>query len=296
MENNSVTKSNALIEASYRLSLTEMQLILYGISLINPLAKNFPLKYSIDISQFAKLFDRDHKDIYGEIKKAVLSKFWERDFSYEDEKGNIITNRWLTQVTHHDKNGFIQIKFSEEVQPYLHQLSKNFTKYYIENIVNFKSIYSIRFYELSIMELKNKDKCKFYLEIKSIREKLELKDRYKRFFDFKKRVLETAKKEINKHSDINFNYKIIKVGRVSNEIEFTISKKQKNKIVYQNRSKKINTSTFEEAKKIVLKAGTGWDLYVIEQQFYEYTTKKGLPENLEKAFLGFVKNKVANPP
>jgi plasmid replication initiation protein len=146
------------------------------------------------------------------------------------------------------------------------------------------------------MELKNKDKCSFSLKIKSIREKLELEDRYTRFFDFKKRVLESAKKEINKHSDINFNYKIIKLGRFPNEIEFTISKKQKNLISYQNNHKKLTPLILEEAKKIVLKSGTGWDLYAIEQQFYDYTNKKGLPDNLEAAFLGFVRKKVATPP
>ena len=49
MNKHSVTKHNGLIQAGYRLSLNEARIVLYGISLINPLAEDFPLEYQIDI-------------------------------------------------------------------------------------------------------------------------------------------------------------------------------------------------------------------------------------------------------
>jgi len=295
----SVTKSNTLIEAGYRLSLTEMQIILYGISLVNPLAENFPLEYKIDVKSFAELFGRNHGDIYGEVKKAVLSKFWERDFSYLDEKGNTVTSRWLTQIKHQDRLGFIQLKFSEEIQPYLHQLSGNFTKYYLGHIANFKSIYSVRLYELAIMELKKskQDKYDFTLTIQQIRERLDLTEKYKRFFNFKTRVLDTAKKEINKYSDIKFNYAVIKKNRSDHEVVFSVLKKQNTSAnSSKDKSCKLTPVILEKAKLITQSSGTGWDFYVIEQQFYEYIKKKGPPDNLDGAFLGFVKRKVAAVP
>lgn len=302
MDTNSITKSNALIEAGYRLSLTEIQIILYGISLINPVDKNFPLNYRIDIKRFAELFDRDHGDVYGAVKKAILSKFWERDFSYKDEKGKIVTNRWLTQVKHQDKTGYLEIKFSEEVQPYLHQLKKHFTTYYINKISEFKSIYAVRFYEMAIMNLKKskQEKCKFTLKIQEIRDRLELNEKYTRFFNFKMRILDTAKKEINKYSDIKFSYTVIKLGRSANEIEFTVSEKLKDKQkkypLLEYKHHKLSPAIFEKAQQIVHKAGNKWDIYAIEQQFYEFIKKKGIPESLEGAFIGFVKKKVAKQP
>ena len=152
-----VSKDNALICASYRLSLTEMQIILYGIGLINPMQMEFPLSYRIDIDRFAKMFSREHGQIYQEVKDAVVKRFWARDFSYIDEKGKTVTLRWLTKMVHEDKTGYIEIKFSEEIRPYLHELRGNFTAYYIEQIAKFKSIYSVRLYENSIMVL-NKSK------------------------------------------------------------------------------------------------------------------------------------------
>lgn len=297
MDDKSITKSNALIEAGYRLSLTEIQIILYGISLINPLKKDFPLVYKIDILRFAEMFGRDHGQIYEEVKEAIQKRFWERDFSYKDKDGKTVTNRWLTRIKHEDRSGFIEIKFSEEVQPYLHQLQNNFTTYYIEKIAKMKSIYSVRFYELGIMHLKKfkRNKCCFDLTIDEVKKRLELTDKYSRFSNFKSFVLEPAKKEINKLSDIKFNYEIIKIGRKPYKINFIFSKNSnanKTKSVHN----KLSTIILEEAKMIVLEAGTGWDIYAIEQQFYEFARIKGQPKNIEKAFLGFVRKKVEKKP
>lgn len=299
----SVTKSNALIESGYRLSLTEMQIVLYGISLINPLQKDFPRLYKIDMARFAQQFDRKHCQIYTEIKEAVVKRFWERDFSYVDEKGKIVTVRWLSQITHEDKTGYLEIKFSEEIQPYLQNLQGNFTSFYIEQIAKFKSIYSIRFYEYAIMTL-NKDKSigakekgKFSLLISEIKAWLGLEDKYNRFTNFKTRVLEVSKKEINEFSDLNFNYKVLKLGRYPHQIEFSVSKKNQDVHLDSEKVKpKISTSVFEKANEIALTAKTGWDIYAIEQQFYEYIKKVGEPKNIDAAFIGFVKKKVAKKP
>lgn len=291
----SVTKSNALIDAGYRLSLTEIQIILYGIGLINPLQKDFPLSYRIDIDRFAEMFNREHGQIYKEVKEAVLKRFWERDFSYTDEKGKIVTLRWLTKIVHEDKTGYLEIKFSSEIQPYLHQLQQNFTTYYIDQISKFKSIYSIRFYEYAIMFLNKQkiDQGKFCLLLSEIKQRFDIGDKYDRFSNFKSRVLEPPKKEINKFSDINFDFKVIKLGRTPHQIEFNVSrKKQKEAPDIKYLTTKVSTNLLEKAKEIAIAAGTGWDIYVIEEQFYAYIKKAGLPKNLEGAFIGFVKKKV----
>ena len=300
MNNNSVTKFNGLIEASYRLSLNEARIVFYGISLINPLSKEFPLEFKIDIKHFSDMFNIASNNAYTIIKQTAMDRFWEREFTFKTEKNKQMRVRWLTGIEYGNSQGYLKIFINPQLKPFLHQLvGGNFTRYYLENIANFKSVYSVRFYEIAIMELKRSKqlKWKFRLEIEDIKEKLDIKEKYKRFSNFKAIVLEPAKKEINKHSDINFNYNVIKLGRSPNEIEFTVSKKTKTPIIpYQNKPSKLTTVILEKAKEIVLKAGTGWDLYVIEQQFYEYTRKKGPPEKMEGAFLGFVKKKVANPP
>ena len=112
--NNTVTKHNALIEASYRLSLNEIRLILYGISLINPLKSEFPTEIIVDISKFSSLFNTDKNGLYNDLKKSIIRKFWNREFSYKLYNEEIRLSRWLDQVDYCDKRGYIKIYFSEK--------------------------------------------------------------------------------------------------------------------------------------------------------------------------------------
>jgi len=302
MDTKSVTKYNGLIEASYRLSLNEARIVFYGISLINPLAKEFPLEFKVDIKRFAEMFDIDSRNAYSMVKQAAMDKFWEREFTFPVDKDKKLRVRWLTGIEYGDGLGYIKIFINPQLKPFLHQLSGNFTKYYLENITSFKSIYSVRFYEIAIMELKRSEQKKytFTLNIEEIKNRLELTEKYNRFCDFRKYVLEPAKKEINKHSDLKFTYKVKKQGRSPHEIEFTVSKKPKDQPVLTTLSEykptQLSPVIFEKAKQIVLEAGNRWDIYAIKEQFYEYIEKKGQPESLQAAFLGFVKKKVAKPP
>ena len=56
----------------------------------------------------------------------------------------------------------------------------------------------------------------------------------------------------------------------------------------------VSASALEKARELVATSKTGWDIYVIEQQFYEHAAKKGKPENPDGAFIGFVKKKVSS--
>jgi plasmid replication initiation protein len=227
--NNTVTKHNALIEASYRLSLNEIRLILYGISLINPLKSEFPTEIIVDISKFSSLFNTDKNGLYNDLKKSIIRKFWNREFSYKLYNEEIRLSRWLDQVDYCDKRGYIKIYFSERIKPLLCSLSKNFTTFYMNRVVNFKSIHSIRIYEIIIMHLNRAaqdGKCIFSISIYDLKKNLSLEKEYPRFSNFKLKVLEKAKNEINKHSDIRVTYKVEKLGRTPINISFLIARKK----------------------------------------------------------------------
>lgn len=303
----SITKHNDLITAGYRLTLTEMQIVLYGASLINPIKNEFPRVYEIDVKQFAKLFNRDHGDVYNQVKDAIMSNFWEREFTFQDQyetdrDGNTVRTRmrWITTVKYSDKTGFLKVFFNPEIQKYLHSLKHNFTSYYIKQVSQFKRFYSIRFYEIAIMYLNKSQvgKAVFNLDIADLKDILEVKEKYKRFCDLKSKVLESSRKEINKHSDIRLSYEVIKQGRSPKKIKFTVTRKaninnhfdSSRGLLEQNIQ--INPATIEKANQLLSKSGLRWDIYDLEQQFYEFAQKKGKPQNIDKAFLGFVQHKI----
>lgn len=223
------TRANALIEASYRFELLEMQILLYGVSLINPVSKEFPTEYTIEIKRFAEIFNKDLKFVYRELKKAITGSFWERDVKYSIDNGKEVKHRWLTSVEYGDKQGYLKVFFNPKLQPYLHLLSKNFTVYYIDQIAKFKSIFSVRFYEFSIMHI-NKHKlnnCVFVYNVQEIKKKLDISDKYiGRYDNFKRQVLNKAKQEINQHSDLTLDFEEIKQGRTVKSIKFIIQRKE----------------------------------------------------------------------
>jgi hypothetical protein len=60
----------------------------------------------------------------------------------------------------------------------------------------------------------------------------------------------------------------------------------------QSVADKVSAKALETAKELVLVSGTGWDIYTLEQEFYDYAAKKGAPKYLDKAFVGFVRRKI----
>ncbi|MCR2042680.1 replication initiation protein [Anaerosalibacter massiliensis] len=107
----------------------------------------------------------------------------------------------------------------KDLIPYILDLKKNFTRYQIENILQLRSSYSVRIYEL-LKQYESIEERK--INIKDLREYLGIEEEYERFYDFERSVLKVSKKEINKFTDIKINYEKIKKGRKIIAIKFTI--------------------------------------------------------------------------
>jgi len=309
----SVTKHNDLITSAYRLTLTEMQVILYGISLINPLDGKFPRSYEINIKNFSDMFHRNKKNTYRDVKDAIMRRFWDREFTFHDKyetnrQGELVRARvkWVTTVKYSDKAGFLKIYFNPEIEEYLHNLKGNFTTYYIKQVSKFKRFYSVRFYEIAVMHL-NKSKsndARFILSLDELRIILEIEEKYSMFSNLKMYVLDPAIKEVNTCSDLKMSYQPIKKGRKYYEIILSVSRPKPNdeesKLNAADEAtkyhKRVAPRTIETAKNIVALAHTGWDIYSIEAQYYDFIKSKGQPDNIDSAFIGFVKRKVIQPP
>lgn len=227
-----VTKSNAIINSSYRLSLNELRIVLFGLSKINPTSDDFPLFHRIDVKELGDFFDIGDKErgsFYDNIKDALLKKFWEREFAYYDEDlDEVVRRRWLIEVRYGRKDGTLAYEYNPKIKTQLQQLSKNFTSYFLTNVANMKSAYAIRLYEICIMNLNasKKHKVLFIKSLKDLKILFGIENKYKQFGDFKKRVLDKAKRDINKHSDLIFNYEVIKLGRSVEKIKFKITRKK----------------------------------------------------------------------
>ena len=235
-----VVKDNALIDASFNLSLVEQRLMLLAIveaREIQDLTPDTPIE--IKASSYREQYNSDSSEAYKQLAEATKQLF-NRQFSYVDKyKGEdaITVSRWLNEATYINNKGTVVIYLNRNVISMISRLEANFTKYLLDQVSDFKSQYSIRLYEL-LIKYKDIGNSKKYT-IEEIRSLLGIGvNEYKVLADFKKRVLDLAVKEINDKTDTTIKYEQFKEGRNISHILFKIGKKLAKK---KKDSKDLNT-------------------------------------------------------
>lgn len=212
-----IVKSNDLIQKSrFSLSMTEQKIVLYLISKIKP--NDLELKEQVfEIAEFCRIcgIDWNNGNNYARIKK-ILKDLRDKSFWIKLDNGMETTMAWIDHVTIGEKSGKVILKIDDRLKPYLLQLKKQFTQYEVLYILAMKSRYSIRLYELlrSYEYQRN-----VIFEIEELKRLLDA-EKYTRFPDFKRYVLDIAMREINDVSDMNIDYICIKEGRKYAKIEF----------------------------------------------------------------------------
>lgn len=213
-----VVLSNNLVEAKYKLSALEQKVIHLLLAQIN--FEDDDLKYyDLNITDFLKLFSERNNDYVREIKKT-LNELLTTKIEIKLENTDLITT-WFASAQYF-KGGKIEIEFSRKLKPYLIGLKKSFTKYNLNYVIEFKSGYSIRIYQL----LKQYQKIGVReIELLVLKEYLQIEKHYAKYSHFKEKVINVAYDEINKNSDISFTFEEIKKGRKVDRIRFYVTSK-----------------------------------------------------------------------
>lgn len=218
-ENYLVTKSNKLISANYDLSLQEQKIILTLASMVQPKDEEFR-EYEFKIKDFINLLGIKDQSKYQEvpqITKELIKKV------FEIREGNkIIQLSWLCSAIYEIGKGTVTLKFAPELKPYMLQLKEFYTSYKLNNVLELKSKYSIRIYEI----LKSHEyKKQGYIEIdlEELRKMVGANEKaYKTYANFKNKVILKAQEELQDKTDISFDFEEIKTGRKVTSIKFYI--------------------------------------------------------------------------
>lgn len=218
-----IIKSNKLIETSYKLNSREQFFVLYLISKISQHDKEFR-EYTMHYSEIESIINFDGKrrianksEVFG-----LMDKLNSETIKYE--KGNIVGKSvWLQHMEHNTDTDEFTFSLSEKLRDYLLQLKEHFTRYNVSNIV-YLNASAVRLYEvLKRYQFKGEceitiDKIKFYLGIEN---------RYSKFYEFKRWVLIPSQREIEKYTDIKFEFKPAKKeGKKIISLKFIISENE----------------------------------------------------------------------
>lgn len=233
-----VKKSNmAIRKAKYSLTLQQQKLLNYLVSQVKDTdTKDTEKVFFIrDFFKFMGLkaeeqsYERVRKDL-----KALSDKSWWLDGAADD--GSDILVRFLGVVRTNKRSGRATIKWHEDMLPFLQHLHREYTQYKLWFTMTMHSEYSARLYEL-LKSVAGKTVWNF--SINELKRLFMCENSYKLFADFKRRVIDTAVKEINEKSDLNVSYELFKFGesgRAYTDIEFTITDKSNDELIKVNRA------------------------------------------------------------
>lgn len=216
-----ITKSNELIEATYKLSLQEQRLLIIAASKVQP--QDDELKaYVFRAADFYEIFDNNVDSGFYHKLKGVVRGLQSQQLTIKNTEGKEITYNWVIKSTYDDKTAVISLQFHPDLKNFFLEIGKRFTSYQLENVVKLHSSYSVRMYEL----LKRYEFQKtVVLKIDEIRNLLGIDpSKYKQYGHLKAKVLNISKREINNETDINFNFNEMKTGRKVTKLEFIIKK------------------------------------------------------------------------
>ena len=234
--NDLVVKDNALINASYSLSLVEQRLILLAIVATrqddHDKAWDFWLGKPISVTaqSYIDTFGVSRQTAYEVLKDACKTLF-SRQFSYQEPRTNGImmkTTRWVSDIAYNNDTATVEFTFAPAVLPLITRLEQHLTSYELQQVANLNSAYAVRLYEV-LIAWRSVGKTP-QIKLEDLRNRLGvLASEYERMYDFKKYVLDNAIKQINEHTDIKASYEQHKQGRVITGFTFKFKMKSKPK-------------------------------------------------------------------
>lgn len=252
-------KSNFIISSKYKATLIENKLIAIATSRLT-INDGSPYAM-ITMSEIKNYFgiDKDDKNIYKKIKRAVKALV-SHPVIIEDcdsiggkndnsINGSIIAMSMITTAKY--TNGKVEIFFNKDFIPLMINLKNNFTLLELQTLMKFEEDYTFRLYEVlrkEIYKIKDNGTVSVYYGLSELKcliglidinnptvrmaieagkpwdyivNDLKVEKSFRVWADFKKKVIETARKEINEKSDISFTYEPLPSGRGNKFIGIT---------------------------------------------------------------------------
>lgn len=197
-----VWQSNRLVEAAQTLTLAEKRLVIAAAALHDP-RKPLPPKgtVTLHVDDFRDVFGLDHHGAYEALRDAAARLYNRSIRRIYNSNGKPVEEhvRWVWMARYAKGQGTVTLGFSPAVAPYLTMLHTEFTRYKLKQIGSIGSFYGLRLYELCAQFRKAGERT---ISLVRLRDMFDLGDKYQSIRDLRRRVLDPAIAEINKHTDL----------------------------------------------------------------------------------------------
>jgi len=220
--------------ARYRLTPREQKLIIYMSSFIKPEDSDFDT-YLVPVSDLESVFrddeDKKHGSFYERLDD-LLDSITDKKISFPTEfelegrrmRGHI---NWVSgAVPRKDKRGVLCVEFgfSPQMKPFMLGLREKFTKIELLEVARMTSGFSIRIFQICksyYYEHAKYGRNVYKTGVENLKAILGIEDKYPDFRNFRRKVLNVAKDEINAKTGLEIEYEFVRQGRRIGEIHIT---------------------------------------------------------------------------
>ena len=223
-----VYQANPLINARKGMDIAELRIFALGLQGLNPhlstkdkfYDEEFPRTF-IPTSRLTEIFGNTW---YLHDLKKICDKLFDSHITLSYSDGGFKLLHVFQELEYKPKEG-LYIQFDNKMKPYILDLfqSKGYTKINIEQIFPLMSAYAVRLVELLLQFQGTKQKKLVRkIDIDDLRFALNVpEDSYiDRMDNFKKKVIDEPLAEINKKTEYEMSYSVIKTGRKITGFEF----------------------------------------------------------------------------
>lgn len=240
-----VVQHNDLITSVAKMDKTPLKFFELAVACLD--TEHIPDDKTVYVSKelLFSFFDVKSENKHTRFKEAILKVHEQAIFSMREmneRRGKyeyqVISP--LEKTSWNDYEDMVSFKFTESILPYLIELKENFTQYLLSDIAQLNSKYSIILYKWLSMHYnqydyysskggRREEQVEAYrhpsISMQELRAMTNTEKELERFFDFEKRILKVAEREINQFTTLTMTYEKIKKGRSIDSIVFHITKK-----------------------------------------------------------------------
>lgn len=330
-----VKKSNKLALAHYNWSLLAQKIFLLYVACLQSKTNTDGISVSFNTKYIKDHLAINTNTLYQDLK-SVAQELSNCKIEYEDDLKKQFT--YISPFPYVDyTEGIFTLRAEQSVIQQIMNIEPKFMKYSLSNVKKIKSCYTLRIYEALKANL-FKNYAEFpideFREIIGVREKIitktrgkdiiEIIDKYTKFSEFKRNVLDKAQKEIETLTDIRFTYDLDRKGSKVIRIKFFIynniflneynevsnqekTENPQSEYEYQtNNLKVVNNILFDECRHIlpsivsdqgifkILEAAND-DIQLIKRVYEISKTQKNIISNLTGWILEGVKKNYQTP-
>src|SRR5258708_9070711 len=235
-----VWQHNGITNTRYKLTARQQKLLLYAIAMIEPNAAEFG-KIRVSVEDYAALTGLETDNLYRDLRETAIAIRGAPLVVDHVEPGMKRPMRrhsaWFEYVDEADGSGFITIKLTSWLKPYLLQVRREFFQFQLGFALDLRSEYSIRLYQfLKRWEFAKRrtitvDQLRLEIGATEIDRKGNIvRINLEQYKHLKSRAITPAIEEINRETDLSVSYTETKFPRSKavQSVTFTINKNLEN--------------------------------------------------------------------